>query len=58
MRAAVVRTETELILKSRWVVPARLERAGYAFMHPDLEPALRSILRPAGVPQLDERATT
>lgn len=44
--SAVIRTETELVLKSRWVVPERLELAGYAFIHPELEPALRSILQP------------
>lgn len=44
--SVVIRTETELVLKSRWVVPERLEQAGFTFEHPDLEPALRSILRP------------
>jgi NAD dependent epimerase/dehydratase family enzyme len=39
----VIRTETELVLKSRWVVPETLERAGYQFAYPDLEPALRQI---------------
>jgi NAD dependent epimerase/dehydratase family enzyme len=38
-----------LVLKSRWVVPERLLDAGYEFVHPDLEPALRSILRPRSV---------
>ncbi|KQZ08410.1 NAD-dependent epimerase [Agromyces sp. Root1464] len=47
--SAVIRTETELVLKSRWVVPERLLDAGYEFVHPDLEPALRSILRPESV---------
>ncbi|MEL4318474.1 DUF1731 domain-containing protein [Leifsonia sp. YIM 134122] len=46
--SAVIRTETELVLKSRWVVPERLDDAGYAFIWPDLEPALRDILLPAG----------
>ncbi|WBU38941.1 TIGR01777 family oxidoreductase [Homoserinibacter sp. YIM 151385] len=46
--SAVIRTETELILKSRWVLPERLEAAGFRFAHPELEPALREILgRPA-----------
>ncbi|CAI9393925.1 epimerase [Microbacterium sp. T2.11-28] len=36
-----LRTEPELILKSRWVLPGRLTGAGYAFRHPDLEEALR-----------------
>ncbi|MDN3496875.1 DUF1731 domain-containing protein [Planococcus sp. APC 4015] len=41
----MLRTEPELILKSRWVLPGRLEDAGYAFRHPDLEEALRSSKR-------------
>lgn len=36
-----IRTETELILKSRWVLPERLTAAGYRFLHPDLEEAVR-----------------
>lgn len=36
-----IRTETELILKSRWVLPEKLTTAGYAFRYPMLEPALR-----------------
>lgn len=39
-----IRTETELVLKSRWVVPERLLAAGYRFEFPELEPALRDIL--------------
>jgi uncharacterized protein len=42
--SAVIRTETELVLKSRWVVPERLAQAGYSFVHSELEPALRGIL--------------
>jgi len=30
-------TETELVLKSRWVLPTRLEEHGFVFDHPDLE---------------------
>jgi NAD dependent epimerase/dehydratase family enzyme len=46
--ARVIRTETELILKSRWVLPKRLLDAGFEFRFPDLEGALRDILkRPA-----------
>jgi NAD dependent epimerase/dehydratase family enzyme len=41
---AVLRTETELVLKSRWVVPERLEAAGFHFAFPDLESAVRDIL--------------
>ncbi|WP_295012085.1 epimerase [uncultured Microbacterium sp.] len=37
-----LRTETELILKSRWVAPEKLLAAGYAFRHPDLEKAIRA----------------
>lgn len=40
----VIRTETELVLKSRWVVPERLSHAGYEFAYPELEPALRQIV--------------
>ena len=47
--SAAIRTETELVLKSRWVVPERLLDAGYEFEHPDLEPALRGILKPDSV---------
>lgn len=39
-----IRTETELVLKSRWVVPERLLAAGYDFEYPDVEPALRQIV--------------
>lgn len=37
-----IRTETELILKSRWVLPATLIDAGYRFRHPDLDEALQA----------------
>lgn len=47
--AAMIGTETELVLKSRRVLPERLEAAGFRFAYPELEPALRSIVRgPAG----------
>ncbi len=39
-----IRTETELVLKSRWVLPERLTDAGFTFSYPDLEPAVRAIL--------------
>jgi NAD dependent epimerase/dehydratase family enzyme len=39
----VLRTEPELVLKSRWVVPAVLTDAGYAFQWPELEPAVRDV---------------
>lgn len=37
-----IRTETELILKSRWVVPEKLTAAGFSFAYPELEDALRA----------------
>lgn len=39
-----IRTESELVLKSRWVVPTRLVEAGYEFRHPDLHSALAGII--------------
>ncbi len=42
--AMMLRTETELILKSRWVSPERLEDAGYRFRRPDLTGALAASL--------------
>jgi uncharacterized protein (TIGR01777 family) len=43
--AAIIGTETELILKSRWVVPGKLMDAGYVFQFPDLRSALLNILK-------------
>jgi NAD dependent epimerase/dehydratase family enzyme len=40
----LLRTESELVLKSRWVLPERLLAAGYRFEQPALLPALRSIV--------------
>jgi NAD dependent epimerase/dehydratase family enzyme len=40
----LIRTETELVLKSRWVIPERLTNAGFAFAYPDLEPAVTAIV--------------
>ena len=40
LAAVVLRTETELLLKSRYVYPARLLEAGYTFRYPTLERAL------------------
>lgn len=34
--AFAMRTETELILKSRWVLPTRLQAEGFTFENPDL----------------------
>ncbi|BDZ49459.1 NAD-dependent epimerase [Frondihabitans sucicola] len=41
---AAIRTEVELVLKSRWVVPERLVAAGYEFEHPHLDETLKSIV--------------
>jgi NAD dependent epimerase/dehydratase family enzyme len=43
----LLRTETELVLKSRWVLPERLQNAGYVFRHSTLEQALDELARPA-----------
>jgi uncharacterized protein (TIGR01777 family) len=42
--AFFLRTETELLLKSRRVVPARLLESGFSFQYPELEPALAQIV--------------
>ncbi|ROS59287.1 hypothetical protein EDF38_2132 [Frigoribacterium sp. PhB160] len=39
-----LRTETELVLKSRWVLPERLTEGGYAFRHPHLDEAVKSVV--------------
>jgi NAD dependent epimerase/dehydratase family enzyme len=43
----VLRTEPELVLKSRWVIPERLTGSGYRFSHPHLGAALTDLLRPS-----------
>lgn len=43
-----LRTEPELVLKSRWVEPRRLLETGFRFRHTDLEAALRGLVRPLG----------
>ncbi len=45
MGAIIIKTETELILKSRWVIPEKLLQAGYAFEYPTLDEALENILQ-------------
>jgi uncharacterized protein len=40
-----LRTETELVLKSRWVIPERLEREGYTFTYPTLRETLENIIK-------------
>jgi uncharacterized protein (TIGR01777 family) len=43
MGAVMIHTETELILKSRWVLPERLVNEGFVFKHPKLKEALEEI---------------
>ncbi|GAA3212726.1 epimerase [Microbacterium terregens] len=43
-----LRTEPELVVKSRWVLPERLSAAGYVFAQPDLRGAVRSLVPVAG----------
>ncbi|MBS4172760.1 TIGR01777 family oxidoreductase [Bacillus sp. FJAT-49736] len=43
--AVLMKTETELILKSRWVIPERLEKEGYVFTYRKLEDALKQIIK-------------
>jgi hypothetical protein len=42
--AVIIRTETELILKSRWVIPERLLAAGFHFQYSHIDTALEHIL--------------
>jgi uncharacterized protein len=45
MGATLIGTETELILKSRWVTPARLLQTGFRFKYEQLEDAFTDIVR-------------
>jgi uncharacterized protein len=42
--AILIKTETELILKSRWVIPERLLQAGFNFQYSTIDTALEDIL--------------
>ena len=42
--ALVLRTDTELLLKSRRVVPTRLLESGFVFEHPDWAGAARDLV--------------
>lgn len=42
--AALIGTEAELVLKSRWVLPAKLERTGFHFQYSRLDDALASLM--------------
>jgi uncharacterized protein len=53
--AAVMRTETELILKSRRVVPTRLLEHGFQFMYPDWCSAAADLCRRARTGTVSDR---
>lgn len=42
--ALLIGTETELLLKSRWVLPTKLLETGFEFKYPRLEPAVASLI--------------
>lgn len=46
--AVLIRTEPELILKSRWVLPERLLQSGFTFSYPNLTSALEDIVNEEG----------
>lgn len=41
--ARIIQTETELILKSRWVIPEKLEQSDFTFKYPTIDKALQQI---------------
>ncbi|WP_018628470.1 TIGR01777 family oxidoreductase [Niabella aurantiaca] len=41
--AKLIGTETELVLKSRWVIPKKLQAAGFTFQYPTISEALDEI---------------
>ncbi|HTE27904.1 TIGR01777 family oxidoreductase [Flavitalea sp.] len=49
--AIIIKTETELILKSRWVVPGKLLQSGYIFKYPTIKPALQNIIHGKPAPE-------
>jgi hypothetical protein len=40
-----IRTETELIIKSRYVVPGRLVASGFKFQFPEVREALANLVK-------------
>lgn len=44
MGAIIIGTETELILKSRWVLPEKLLKTGFQFQYPDISSAIDEIV--------------
>ncbi|AIA01030.1 TIGR01777 family oxidoreductase [Streptomyces noursei] len=53
--AFALRTDTELLLKSRRVVPGRLRAAGFDFTHPEWEGAAVELVRRAAAFRTDRR---
>ncbi len=45
MGSILIRTETELVLKSRWVIPDRLEQEGFQFRFNTLDKTIKDILQ-------------
>ena len=43
--AVIIKTEPELILKSRWVIPEKLLAAGFIFKYPTIDKALKNIIK-------------
>lgn len=43
--AVLIRTETELVLKSRWVLPQKLLSAGFIYRQPELGGALQQVAK-------------
>ncbi len=42
--AAIIGTETELVLKSRWVIPTKISKTGFVFKYPLLKDAFSDII--------------
>jgi NAD dependent epimerase/dehydratase family enzyme len=42
--AIIMGTETELVLKSRWVLPERLLNEGYRFLYPSIAEATNQLI--------------
>jgi len=47
--ARLLRTETELVRKSRWVAPSRLAAGGFRWRWPELQPALENLIERPGL---------
>jgi NAD dependent epimerase/dehydratase family enzyme len=43
--APIIGTETELVLKSRWVLPTKILASGFEFLYPRLEDAFADIMK-------------